>query len=80
MHRDAPAVSQPTYRDFDWQNGAPLFCPLEQRDSVEPFVPTFSDIRFARINALKLRIAAGTYRVPTAALAERLMERMMLPN
>lgn len=36
----------------------------------------FQDVRWAKVEALRIQIAAGTYFVPAEAIAEKLVRRM----
>lgn len=53
---------------------------LNERSPVRQTAAAGGDVRWERVARLKTAIEAGTYCVPSEALAERLMEHMLAPG
>lgn len=65
------------YPCFDLQADAPVLRLSGRLRAGAPVTSILSEVPYARIESLTQRIAAGTYRIPAVAIAERLMARML---
>lgn len=72
-------ILEPLPRTFELQDEEDRFRTPDCPGSAAQSFATFSEIRFARIEALRSQIAAGAYRVPAADLAQKLIHCMLLP-